>query len=147
MIRITVRHFKWQVSVLAFNNRIDPDLNTDEIVTDDDNGMTHEYLIGNPSKQHPGIAKSRHLDDRDYLHSAEGSVGSQSESLMDYSEYGTSGDIIQGFHEYKQLDRSGDNTLYEEYSTLKENYALDFSEGKGVNPVQNIDEIEDIGIL
>ena len=118
MIRITVRHFKWQVSVLAFNNRIDPDLNTDEIVTDDD-----------------------------YLHSAEGNIGSQSESLMDYSEYGTSGDIIQGFHEYKQLDRSGDNTLYEEYSTLKENYALESSEGKGVNPVQNIDEIEDIGIL
>ena len=118
MIRITVRHFKWQVSVLAFNNRIDPDLNTDEIVTDED-----------------------------YLHSAEGNIGSQSESLMDYSEYGTSGDIIQGFHEYKQLDRSGDNTLYEEYSTLKENYALESSEGKGVNPVQNIDEIEDIGIL
>ena len=118
MIRITVRHFKWQVSVLAFNNRIDPDLNTDEIVTDED-----------------------------YLHSAEGNIGSQSESLMDYSEYGTSGDIIQGFHEYKQLDRSRDNTLYEEYSTLKENYALDSSEGKGVNPVQNIDEIEDIGIV
>ena len=118
MIRITVRHFEWQVSVLAFNNRIDPDLNTDEIVTDED-----------------------------YLHSAEGNIGSQSESLMDYSEYGTSGDIIQGFHEYKQLDRSGDNTLYEEYSTLKENYALESSEGKGVNPVQNIDEIEDIGIL
>ena len=56
MIRITVRHFKWQVSVLAFNNRIDPDLNTDEIVTDED-----------------------------YLHSAEGNIGSQSESLMDYS--------------------------------------------------------------
>ena len=118
MIRITVRHFKWQVAVLAFNNRIDPDLNTDEIVTDED-----------------------------YLHSAEGNIGSQSESLMDYSEYGTSGDIIQGFHEYKQLDRSGDNTLYEEYSTLQENYALESAEGKGVNPVQNIDEIEDIGIL
>ena len=118
MIRITVRHFKWQVSVLAFNNRIDPDLNTDEIVTDED-----------------------------YLHSAEGNIGSQSESLMDYSEYGTSGDIIQGFHEYKQLDRSGDNTLYEEYPTLKENYALHSSEGMGGNPVQNIGEIEDIGIL
>ena len=118
MIRITVRHFKWQVAVLAFNNRIDPDLNRDELVTD-----------------------------ADYLHSAEGNIGSQSESLMDYSEYGTSGDIIQGFHEYKQLDRSEDNTLYEEYSTLKENYAPASSEGMGVNPEQNIDEIEDIGIL
>ena len=114
IIHFTVRHFKWQVSVLAFNNRIDSDLNTDEI---------------------------------DYLHSAEGSVGIQSESLMEYSEYGTSGDIIQGFHEYKQLDRSEDNTLYEEYSTLKENYALASSEGMAVNPEQNIDEIEDIGIL
>ena len=95
----------------------------------------------------PGIAKSRFLDDIDYLHSAEGNLGSQSESLTDYSEYGTSGDIIQGFHEYKQLDRSADNTLYEEYSTFKENYALDSSEGEGVNSVQNIDKIEDIGIL
>ena len=130
----------------AFNNRIDSDLNIDEILTDDDYGM-HEHLIEDPSKHLPGIAKSRQLDGKDYLHSGEGNVGSQSESLVDYSEYGTSGDIIQGFHEYKQLDRSGDNTLYEEYSTLKENYALDSSEGKGVNPMQNADDIEDIGIM